>query len=554
MPCPTFSLSSVLERRTFHNALAIGSKVSRPRAYHKPAPAPQQIPLRYVERDEVTPEEAERRQRAIERLVNVIDPNDLSATLEAHRDSNRASVIRTVPTKHDLNQSIMRPALLEDQYYKRPKTHQEGTAKTSHSPRASHAESRQETRNAMNASLKRLQTAGDMLSDRFGMAASAPATGKGLVRRVQKREKNDQEKAETRQRVDSINGQPNEEKRREFLRYNERPLGNMSDTRSRTVYFDSIRRTRRLILLKQASSKTLSRLRRVPDDILEYDGKHIRPKESNMDSTIFEPWFQEPSEDDWDHSQWFGQQVHLFAKWMEPNPAEEAARAFVYRKIQSLVDQVAPTIDTQKFGSQTTGLAMPMSDIDIRLFPKNFALQLRRNPEYNTPGAKEFLKSMKDILDAVRDHPDFTLVVMHYGRFPLIGATHLQTGLSVQLVASPDTSASRDKIREYLAEWPTLKPLYLVIKTIFDMRKLSDVWLGGLGSYSIFIMVAASLKHNNKPSDPVSKQLLDFLKFYGELDTYAHGVAVEPPTLFKKKSVPSTKAMEEAKDNIVRIG
>ncbi|KAF1356594.1 hypothetical protein BDV97DRAFT_386389 [Delphinella strobiligena] len=560
MPCPSFSLSSVLKRRTLHSALAVGSGLSRPRAYHKRAPAPQQIPLqlplRYVEREGGTPEEAERRQRAIERLDNVIDPNDLSATLEAHRDSNRASVIRTVPSKLDLDDSVLRPAFLETREIERPEIHQEATARTSRSSRAPHAESRQETRNAIKVSLKRLQTAHDMLSDRFGMKASASVEEGTLVRRVHKRgRKESQSKAEKAkmQNIDSMNGQPNEENRRAFLRENERPLEELSRARNRTVYFDSMRRTRRLILLKQASLKTIGRLRGVPDDILEYEGRYLRPQQSNMDFIIMEPWHRK-LEDGSDLRQWFEQQIHLFAKWMEPTPAEEAARASVYQQIRSLVDQVAPTTRMEKYGSQTTGLALPMSDIDIRLFPKNFILELRRNSDQNTPWAKEFMRSMYDILNVLRDHPDFNPVVMHHARYPLIGATHIKTGLLVQLVASPDTSPSRDKIREYLAEWPTLKPLYMVIKTIFEMRQLSDVWQGGLGSYTIFMMVAASLKLHNRPTDSISKHLEDFLKFFGELDTYTHGVALEPPTLFKKKSTPSVTELEDAKENIILDG
>jgi DNA polymerase sigma len=282
-------------------------------------------------------------------------------------------------------------------------------------------------------------------------------------------------------------------------------------------------------------------------------------KPSNMNSAIPEPWARLPANENYTPQQQLELEIELFAQWMEPTPAEEAAREAVFSQTIDLVHAIAPGIQTEKFGSQTTGLAMPTSDIDIRLFPSKISPELSTDPDSNSDEATEFLASLDKVYLALKQHPDYTLVVKTNSRFPLLGATHVPTGLALQLVASSDTSASREVIKTYLSDYPTLKPLYTVVKTIFDMRGLSDVWYGGLGSYGILMLVAASLKRQGLekggrsqalPSS-ISQQLVSFLNFCGSLDTYARGVGVEPPRLFKKKSIPTALEAKAAEQSLV---
>uniref|UniRef100_A0A383VE31 Uncharacterized protein n=1 Tax=Tetradesmus obliquus TaxID=3088 RepID=A0A383VE31_TETOB len=46
-------------------------------------------------------------------------------------------------------------------------------------------------------------------------------------------------------------------------------------------------------------------------------------------------------------------------------------------------------------------------------------------------------------------------------------------------------------VRQQLAAWPVMKPLVLVLKVFLTQRELNKVYAGGIGSYSLIIMVAA---------------------------------------------------------------
>ncbi|GAB7352631.1 hypothetical protein MBLNU459_g3003t1 [Dothideomycetes sp. NU459] len=293
----------------------------------------------------------------------------------------------------------------------------------------------------------------------------------------------------------------------------------------------------RAVLQIQTRDKT-NRPRQIPgtpSDILEYTGSHVPLKTSPFATPMIEPWAR-PTNSEQSRRQRLEAELDQFAEWMEPLPGELAAREKVYTIVTELVQQQTPGLATEKFGSQLTGLVMPGSDVDVRVFPKHLIGTSTKWQDSKAVSSQEFIALFR----ALKHHPDFSLVVQHTGKYPLIGATHMATGLAVQLVAaSSDTSQSRAKTQQYLAEWPTLKPLYTLIKTALDMRGLSDVWLGGLGSYSIFMMIVASLKLNSSPCDPATDQLLRFLAFYGSLDTYQHGLAIEPqPLLFRKADRP----------------
>lgn len=333
-----------------------------------------------------------------------------------------------------------------------------------------------------------------------------------------------------------------EKTRRTFLHNFERPFQGMSSTRSRTSYFETIRRVRAIVSVKQSNLKTRGPLNGVPHRILEYTGQYVPIKPSPFTTPMIEPWSRPPMPHQTTRQR-LETELELFAQWMEPLPSELVAREKVYEIVRDIVRHRTPELSTEKFGSQTTGLVMPRSDVDIRLFvrhPNDGGLDEHANPTIST-------SAFSKLCDALKDHPDFSLVVRHPGKYPLIGATHMATGLVIQLVASNKPSASQPKIRQYLAEWPTLKPLYMVIKTTLEMRGLSDVWTGGFGSYSIFMMVVASLKHNNTPHDNITAQLLDFLDFYASLDTHEHCIAIEPPQKFPKKSHPTKRELEAAK-------
>ena len=93
-------------------------------------------------------------------------------------------------------------------------------------------------------------------------------------------------------------------------------------------------------------------------------------------------------------------------------------------------------------------------------------------------------------------------------------------------------------MQDYMEQYPYLRQLYYVVKTAFDVHGLSDVFRGGFGSYSLFMMVVASIRHNPHPRNDAAGGLINFLKFWCDFDTRKHGISIEPIEVFDKASYP----------------
>jgi len=189
---------------------------------------------------------------------------------------------------------------------------------------------------------------------------------------------------------------------------------------------------------------------------------------------------------------------------MDPTESEKTARQAVARAVTRIHSALAQDCSIMPIGSQTTGLAMPTSDLDFRLHHMND--DILRNETESAVQREHLIEGLKRLQASIEAHPDFVLTDLYVGRFPTLISRHKHTGLRVQIVASPDVSKARTHIQHELAHHPNLKAIFIVMRTILDMRKLSDVYNGGLSSYSIFMLVKAALEAQAWERMPTLKQ------------------------------------------------
>lgn len=209
--------------------------------------------------------------------------------------------------------------------------------------------------------------------------------------------------------------------------------------------------------------------------------------------------------------------------------------------MQRQVKQFLPKYNIEVFGSERTGIAMPLSDIDFRLVLKSQPSEPAQVPKF-PPDTKERKKGTRLLSKlywrVFNKNGAYLLAAIRHARYPLVAAQDRKSGLDVQVVLSNDTSISRVTMQEYMEKIPYLRELYWVVKTMFDTRGLSDVFRGGFGSYSLFMMVVASIKHSPHPRNDAAGALINFLEFWAKLDTITRGVSVEPVEFFYKKEHP----------------
>ena len=298
--------------------------------------------------------------------------------------------------------------------------------------------------------------------------------------------------------------------------------------------------------------------------VLDYEGRYIRVPESPLQQLLPTPWLVEG-----ELKRLRGEshavlenEIQRFVAFMEPTSAEAAARRAVIAELQAFIAQEAQDerFRTEVYGSEKTGLKLPVSDIDLRIFDTN-------SPSSTDPKAKpEMVALMHTLHDALDKSDQFICTLFRHRAYPIISCQHRSSGIDIQIVAAPDSKPQQDVAAEYLASMPHLRSLYVVVRTTLGIRGLIDVFSGGLGSYGTLIMVAASMKRRDasslppSPTYPLAAYFLHFLDFFTTLDTTRYGVTLRSPrTLFKKRdytdaNIPSYIRAATARGDLVRAG
>jgi non-canonical poly(A) RNA polymerase PAPD5/7 len=244
-------------------------------------------------------------------------------------------------------------------------------------------------------------------------------------------------------------------------------------------------------------------------------------------------------------------EIDKFHQFSELNYYENLARKHVVQQVQEHVRRTLSNYTLEVFGSERTGLAMATSDIDLRLIA-NEALRNPARSSRNVPRNQrhaEIHKLRMLYWKNLHRHKAYLLPQLQYARHPLVSLQDRQSGLDVQIVLANDTSLQRRFVKDYMEEYPYLRQLFYVVKTIFDVRGLNDVFRGGFGSYTIFMMIVASIRHNPHPRNDAAGGLVNFLKFYRDFDTTEKGLSIEPVRQFPKDedSVMTRKAKTKIK-------
>ncbi|KIW05487.1 uncharacterized protein PV09_03371 [Verruconis gallopava] len=325
---------------------------------------------------------------------------------------------------------------------------------------------------------------------------------------------------------------------------------------------------------KKATFITKKKLAVKEKEVLEYEGRYVQPVVTYALPVSRQPWIRRlEGKKVGSKLNRIGAEVKSFADWIRPTEAEAAAREAVIAETMTIVRKRLPQFDVEVFGSSRNGLALATSDIDLRIFRKDNADERSsRTPENSSlpPRWKTRMannNALSKLQESFLRHPDYLFSNIRHARYPLLHMQHKPSGYDVQIVCANDTSKQRALIQNYLEKKPHLFDLYAVLKATLDLRGLSDVFRGGLGSYNILIMILAALDlyKPTKMTDhtqlsemhKLGFDLLFVLKFYGTiLDTYKYAVSANPFEITPKldpADVPDSLAFAQDPSSSLRI-
>ena len=234
---------------------------------------------------------------------------------------------------------------------------------------------------------------------------------------------------------------------------------------------------------------------------------------------------------------------------MKPTSDEEKSTQAVISLARSVVAEVAPTSVLTMHGSRYTGVANPLSDIDFSVSLPAFQKDpLERGPSNHRPEARRGGTALlRKIEKALVKSPRHELVYFIVARVNLVVAADTNTGLPLQFQTLASFMPAREYSMQYLSEFPGLRPLYVLLRHFLLMRDFTGTREGGVGSYSLLIMIVTAFKHSRQTFAPedLGLQLLHVLHFWSTADLYTYGYAADPPMTFTK--IPPKTSVEERK-------
>ncbi|CAK4382609.1 unnamed protein product [Aphanomyces euteiches] len=146
--------------------------------------------------------------------------------------------------------------------------------------------------------------------------------------------------------------------------------------------------------------------------------------------------------------------------------------------VRGCVRKLWPEATVETYGSYSTGIWLPSSDIDLVILG-------------TTDDTTTHLKSLADVLK--KEKWVESILVVESAKVPLLKLVSLDSSVPIDITFETANTHSglmaRDLIKSLVAELPELYPLAIVFKQLLRERGLNDAYTGGLSSYSIVLMI-----------------------------------------------------------------
>uniref|UniRef100_A0A3B3QSG7 Terminal nucleotidyltransferase 4A n=1 Tax=Paramormyrops kingsleyae TaxID=1676925 RepID=A0A3B3QSG7_9TELE len=200
-----------------------------------------------------------------------------------------------------------------------------------------------------------------------------------------------------------------------------------------------------------------------------------------------------------------------FYHFMSPRPEEAAMRKEVVGRIEAVIKELWPTADVQIFGSFSTGLYLPTSDIDLVVFGT-----------WERPPLQQLEQALRRRNVAV----PYSIKVLDKATVPIIKLTDQETEVKVDISFNVETGVKAAWfIKDYVKRYTVLPYLIFVLKQFLLQRDLNEVFTGGISSYSLILMVISFLQLHPRidarnPNVNLGILLIEFFELYGRHFNY----------------------------------
>ncbi|KAF4103549.1 terminal nucleotidyltransferase 4A-like isoform X2 [Onychostoma macrolepis] len=200
-----------------------------------------------------------------------------------------------------------------------------------------------------------------------------------------------------------------------------------------------------------------------------------------------------------------------FYHFMSPRPEEEDMRRDVISRIEAVIKDLWPMAKVEIFGSFSTGLYLPTSDIDLVVYGK-----------WEQPPLQQLDQALRQ--NEVAE--PFSIKLLDKATVPIIKLTDRETDVRVDISFNVETGVKAARfIKDHLKKYSVLPYLIFVLKQFLLQRDLNEVFTGGISSYSLILMVISFLQLHPRIDCRASNinlgiLLIEFFELYGRHFNY----------------------------------
>ncbi|VEL12169.1 unnamed protein product [Protopolystoma xenopodis] len=204
-------------------------------------------------------------------------------------------------------------------------------------------------------------------------------------------------------------------------------------------------------------------------------------------------------------------EIKDFYSYISPTLEEQTVRELVVLKVKGVIHGLWPDCQVDVFGSFSTGLYLPTSDIDMVIFGRWEAL-----PLYTLE--RRLLES--GLTSDIK--------VLDKATVPIVKMTDKDTEVRVDISFNMANSVRAvDLIKRYVRTYPCLPYLVFALKQFLLQRDLNEVWTGGLSSYALILMSVRFLQASDSVRPNITYEhinlgslLVEFFELYGRKFNY----------------------------------
>lgn len=218
------------------------------------------------------------------------------------------------------------------------------------------------------------------------------------------------------------------------------------------------------------------------------------------------------------------EEVKACERYFSPTRAEKKAAADAFDQIKSIITPfLKPDDKAILIGSRAAGTDGPISDLDINV-------RFEANTE--SERGSNVRKRLQRLFVAMRTEVACRTLLMHAFRgkanVPVIVGTHLPSGLEFQIQSAASSHDTLEVVRAFVAEYPTVRGLFHILRQMLNMRGLNDGRHGGLTSYPLLNMIVVALKLGDPrvEFEDSGAQLLHFLDFWSSINFDKHRITM----------------------------